>query len=124
MGIDASKNADRNGSSIKLRRKEFRTLLCENLERRDLMAADGPRLLSIAPNSGEIFSTTSANNLVESPREFVFRFDAAINPTTINNGIRITRAGGDAAFGATTPSADVVVPPAYLTSQIQPIKES
>ena len=114
MGIDASKNADRNGSSIKLRRKEFRTLLCENLERRDLMAADGPRLLSIAPNSGEIFSTTSANNLVESPREFVFRFDAAINPTTINNGIRITRAGGDAAFGATTPSADVVVPPAYL----------
>ena len=38
MGIDASKNADRNSSSIKLRRKGFRTLLCENLERRDLMA--------------------------------------------------------------------------------------
>ena len=114
MGIDASKNADRNGSSIKLRRKEFRTLLCENLERRDLMAADGPRLLSIAPNSGEIFSTTSANNLVESPREFVFRFDAAINPSTVDNGIRITRAGGDGAFGATSPSADLMVPPAYL----------
>ena len=38
MGIDASKSADRNRSSIKLRRKDFRTLLCENLERRDLMA--------------------------------------------------------------------------------------
>ena len=114
MGIDASKNADRNGSSIKLRRKEFRTLLCENLERRDLMAADGPRLLSIAPNSGEIFSTTSANSLIESPREFVFRFDASIDPTTVNNGIRITRAGGDGAFGTTSPSADLVVPPAYL----------
>lgn len=78
------------------------------------MAADGPRLLSIAPNSGEIFSTTSPNSLNESPREFVFRFDASINPTTINNGIRITRAGGDAAFGAAGTSADVLVPPAYL----------
>ncbi len=78
------------------------------------MAADGPRLLSIAPNSGEIFSTTSANNLIESPREFVFRFDAAINPTSLNNGIRITRAGGDATFGVASPSADITVPPAYL----------
>ena len=115
MGIDASKSADRNRSSIKLRRKDFRTLLCENLERRDLMAADGPRLLSIAPNSGEIFSTTSANSLNESPRELVFRFDAAINQGTITNGIRITRAGGDGDFGAASASADVVVPPAYLS---------
>ena len=114
MGIDASKSADRNRSSIKLRRNDFRTLLCENLERRDLMAVDGPRLLSIAPNSGGIFSTTSANSLNESPRELVFRFDASINPTTINNGIRITRAGGDGVFGTSSPSMDVVVPPSYL----------
>ena len=115
MGIDASKSADRNRSSIKLRRKDFRTLLCENLERRDLMAVDGPRLLSIAPNSGEIFSTTSANSLNESPRELVFRFDAAIAQGTLNNGIRITRAGGDGAFGSAGSSADVIVPPAYLS---------
>ena len=114
MGIDASKSADRNRSSIKLRRKDFRTLLCENLERRDLMAVDGPRLLSIAPNSGEIFSTTSPNSLNESPRELVLRFDASLNPATIQNGIRITRAGGDGAFGASSPTADVVIPPAFL----------
>ena len=79
------------------------------------MAVDGPRLLSIAANSGEIFSTTSANNLSESPRELVLRFDAAIDPATIGNGIRITRTGGDGVFGAASPSADVGVQPAYLS---------
>ncbi len=113
MGIDASKSADRNGSSIKFRRKQFRTLLCENLERRDLMAVDGPRLLSIASNSGEIFSTTTANNLVESPRELVLRFDAALSNASVQNGsgIRITRSGGDGIFGN---SGDVIVQPAFL----------
>ncbi|MCY2983372.1 MAG: tandem-95 repeat protein [Planctomycetota bacterium] len=75
---------------------------------------DGPRLLSIAPNSGEIFSTTSPNSLNESPRELVLRFDASLDPTTIQNGIRITRAGGDGAFGAASPTADVIIPPAFL----------
>ena len=113
MGIDASKSADRNRSSIKLRRKEFRTLLCENLERRDLMAVDGPRLLSIAPNLGEIFSTTSANNLNESPRELVLRFDANLSAASVQNGsgIRISRSGGDGIFGNT---GDVIVQPAFL----------
>lgn len=78
------------------------------------MAVDGPRLLSIAPNSGEIFSTTSPNSLNESPRELVLRFDASLDPNTIQNGIRITRAGGDGAFGATSPTADVIIPPAFL----------
>ena len=113
MGIDASKSANRSRSSVKSRRKEFRTLICENLERRDLMNADSPRLLSVAPNSGEILSTTRANSLLESPRELVFRFSEALDATTIGSGIRITRAGGDASFGTASPLADVTVQPAF-----------
>ena len=43
------------------RRNGFRNMLCENLERREVMAGDildlDFRLLSVAPNSGEILST-------------------------------------------------------------------
>ena len=100
MGIDASKSTYRNRATIQARRNQLRSLLCETLERRELMAIDGPRLLSIAPNSGEIFSTTSPNTLDESPRELVLRFDSAIAPATLQNGIRISRSGGDGVLGA------------------------
>ncbi|MGN6546573.1 MAG: matrixin family metalloprotease, partial [Aureliella sp.] len=58
--------------------------------------AGGPRLLSIAPNSGEIFSFNNTNTLTEAPTELVFRFDRAIDPSTIQSGIRVTRTGRDA----------------------------
>lgn len=115
MGIDASKSAYRNRATIQARRNQLRTLFSETLERRNLMAIDGPRLLSIAPNSGEIFAIGS-NVLNESPRELVLRFDSAINPTTLQNGIRITRSGGDGVLGTSLLNVipDVVIPPAFL----------
>lgn len=116
MGIDASKSTYRNRATIQARRNQLRSLLCETLERRELMAIDGPRLLSIAPNSGEIFSTTSPNTLDESPRELVLRFDSAIAPATLQNGIRISRSGGDGVLGTSVLNVipDVVIPPAFL----------
>ena len=114
MGIDASKSTYRNRATIQARRNQLRTLLSETLERRDLMAIDGPRLLSIAPNSGGIFAI-GANVLNESPRELVLRFDSAINPTTLENGIRISRSGGDGVLGTSVLNVipDVVIPPAF-----------
>ncbi len=63
--------------------------------------AGGPRLLSVAPNSGDIFSFNNTNQLTEAPTELVFRFDGAsdLNLATLRNGIRVTRAGGDNLFG-------------------------
>lgn len=75
-----------------------------------------PRLLSVAPNSGEILSITRKNVLNESPRELVFRFDGSedIDQATIARGIRISRSGGDGVFGSAGPLTDVVVSPAFL----------
>jgi large repetitive protein len=115
MGIDASKSVSRFRSLLKAKREQFRRLVCEGLERRELMAVDGPRLLSIAPNSGEIFSSSSANVLNESPRELVLRFDTPVDPTTLAGGIRISRSGGDLLFGPTSPITDQIVSPAFLS---------
>ncbi|MEQ1829069.1 MAG: hypothetical protein ABL921_24110, partial [Pirellula sp.] len=73
-----------------------------------------PRLLSVAPNSGEVFSLTRANVLVESPRELTFRFDVALDAGTLSRGIRILRSGGDDQFGATSPQPDAAITPAFL----------
>lgn len=69
-----------------------------------------PRLLSIAPNSGEIFSFNTTNTLTEAPTELVFRFDGAsdIDQSTLATGIRVLRAGGDGTFG--DGNEQVVVP--------------
>lgn len=63
--------------------------------------AGGPRLLSIAPNSGNIFSFNNVNTLTEAPTELVFRFDGArgILPSTIAGGIKLIRAGRDGIIG-------------------------
>ena len=72
-----------------------------------------PRLLSVAPNSGDIFSFNNVNQLEVAPTELVFRFDGAstIDPATIQNGIRVTRAGGDGSFGD---GNEVEVTPGFL----------
>jgi VCBS repeat-containing protein len=76
-----------------------------------------PRLLSIAPNSGETFNpnagnASTSNVLNESPRELVFRFSGSqqIDPTTLS-GIRMVRSGGDGDFGN---GNEVVVVPTFL----------
>ncbi|XZE35954.1 Ig-like domain-containing protein [Pirellulaceae bacterium SH501] len=118
MGIDASKSTNRIRSFVQSKREQFRRMVCEGLERRDLMAADGPRLLSVAPNAGELFSVTRENTLTESPRELVLRFDSDVTLGSLADGIQIIRSGGDRAFGATVgvsnPLADVREIPAFL----------
>ncbi|MFN7733663.1 MAG: tandem-95 repeat protein [Pirellula sp.] len=95
-------------------------MLCENLERREVMASNildlDFRLLSVAPNTGEILSTTRSNSLNESPRELIFRFAGGddVLQSTLRNGIRITRSGGDGVFGSGGVSTDIIVTPEYL----------
>ncbi|MCY3007182.1 MAG: Ig-like domain-containing protein [Planctomycetota bacterium] len=119
MGIDASRSAN-NRSKQQERRKGFRNILCENLERREVMAGDildlDFRLLSVAPNTGETFSTTRSNTLSESPRELIFRFAGGddVRQSTLRNGIRISRSGGDGVFGTGGVSTDIIVTPEYL----------
>lgn len=58
-----------------------------------------PRLLSVAPNVGEIFSFNRTNDLDEGPSELVFSFDGSrlIDPSSFD-GIRLTRSGNDDDF--------------------------
>ncbi|MEZ6150590.1 MAG: Ig-like domain-containing protein [Pirellulaceae bacterium] len=75
--------------------------------------AGGPRLLSVAPNSGDIFTFNNTNRLSEAPTELVFRFDGSsdLDAATLADGIRVTRAGGDGAFGDAN---DTTLVPGYL----------
>jgi hypothetical protein len=74
------------------------------------------RLLSVAPNTGETFSTTRSNTLSESPRELIFRFAGGddVRQSTLRSGIRISRSGGDGVFGSAGVSSDIIVTPEYL----------
>ena len=58
-----------------------------------------PRLLSVAADAGDIFNFNRVNQLSESPRELVFRFDGAneIDPDTLS-GLRVLRAMNDGEF--------------------------
>ncbi|WP_164101090.1 dockerin type I domain-containing protein [Candidatus Laterigemmans baculatus] len=90
-----------------------RQLLHQQLERRELMAADAaPSLISVSPNDGQIFDFASINEVTRSPSELTFRFggDQQIDPDTLQ-GIRITAAGGDGFFGN---GNDRIVTPGYL----------
>lgn len=118
MGIEASRSTGSVKTAVQRKREQFRRLVCEGLEQRLLLASDGPRLLSIAPNAGEILSVTRDNVLNESPRELVFRFDSDVSKSTLAEGIRIYRSGGDNAFGGEisdlNPNADIRIIPSYL----------
>ncbi|MFN8740790.1 MAG: hypothetical protein ACK5YR_12765, partial [Pirellula sp.] len=56
-------------------------------------------LLSISPNSGEIFSINRVNQISESPREVTFRFDENIAPSSLSGGIRFRLAAPNGSFG-------------------------
>ncbi|MFM8217620.1 MAG: hypothetical protein ACKOJF_01715, partial [Planctomycetaceae bacterium] len=69
----------------------------EALESRALLA--GPQLVTIAPNTGGFLA--SGQLRTDAPRELVFTFSpgATIDPTTIDAGITVTRAGSDGVLG-------------------------
>jgi VCBS repeat-containing protein len=68
-----------------------------------------PRLLSVAPNSGEIFSVNRVNVLNEAPTELVFRFDGAqLLDASSLSAIRLTRSGRDGSFNSG--NEQVIVP--------------
>lgn len=56
------------------------------------------RLLSVAPNSGDIFSFNQLNVLDVAPTELVLRFDDFVDTTNLN-GIELWAAGKDGQFG-------------------------
>ena len=70
----------------------------------------GPRLLSVAPNSGEIFSFTTLNVLDEAPTELVLRFDDFIDTSHLA-GIELLAAGKDGQFGT---GDDYVIAPGWI----------
>jgi len=105
-------------SRLDRRRRLFREILFENLERRELMATDlGPRLLSISTNAGSTLDANqtgiTANVLSESPREIVFRFDGSQSIALSSlNGIQISREGNvDQNFSTGAP---IPIIPSYL----------
>lgn len=74
--------------------------------------AGGPRILSVAPNSGAIFSFNDTNLLTEAPTELVFRFDGASDILQSSlAGIRVIKAGGDGVFGN---GNDTVIEPGFV----------
>ncbi len=89
-----------------------RNLLHQTLERREMLAGDGPELLSVAANSGENFRLTQANVLMESPTQLTFRFDGSqqLNEATLA-AISIQRSGGDASF---TEGNEIRITPGFL----------
>ena len=94
-----------------------RSLHHETLEKRELLAAHlgidhGPRLISVASNSGEQFDLSGNNVLSISPTELTFRFDGAqpLDATTLS-GIRLIASGGDGTFDD---GNETVVTPGFL----------
>lgn len=86
-------------------RNSSRSLHHETLEKRELLAAEagglelGPRLISVAANSGEQFDLDGSNELEVAPRELTFRFDGAqaLDENTLA-AIQIRSSGGDGTF--------------------------
>ena len=98
-------------------RLSSRRLHHETLEKRELLAAEfgvesGPRLISVAANSGEQFSLDGNNQLSVSPSELTFRFDGGqeLDPTTLS-AFRFIGSGGDGGF---TEGNEVDIQPGYI----------
>ena len=72
-------------------------LQSESLEERMLLAVDGPQLISIQPDVGDVLREGVVRNIA--PRELTLLFNESqqIDPNSLD-GIRITRAGFDDAF--------------------------
>lgn len=87
------------------RGQEERRPQLESLEQRQLLAL-GPQLAGIQPNDGSLLTDGQVRNIA--PNELVFHFsdEAAIDPTTIENAIRITRSGLDGQFSNAVASSD------------------
>ena len=90
-------------STSKRGRLSSRSLHHETLEKRELLAAEfgaeGPRLISVAANSGEQFDLDGTNVQSVAPRELTFRFDGA-RPLDANTlqAIQFVGSGGDGTF--------------------------
>ena len=92
------RKSDRNldGRLRDKRRRKNRQLLSEKLEQRQLLA--GPDLVGIQPNEGNLIPLApgAPGEVFDvSPKELIFHFDdnSDLDPLTLADGIRITRAG-------------------------------
>lgn len=102
--------------------KSSRRTQHETLERRELLAAelgalsDGPRLISVSANSGEVFDLQDNNILSTPPTELKFRFGGELIDQATLAGIEFRRPGDNGVFEASDDPAsdDVIVQPGFL----------
>ena len=97
-----------------LARRKARKLHLEQLEDRRVMAT-GPTLIALVPNSGVPISFTNNDVLNVAPRELLFRFSEGqvIDPNSLQQGIRVQRAGLDGVFGDPN-NTDVTIIPGFV----------
>src|SRR5687767_3498727 len=88
-----------------LKRKKARRLHLEQLEDRRVMA------IFVLPNNGVLLNNNDTRTVA--PQDLTFRFSdiPGLDPSTITNGIRLTRAGLDGQFGQAN---DVIVAPGFI----------
>ncbi|MCA9214910.1 MAG: hypothetical protein KDB27_17685, partial [Planctomycetales bacterium] len=82
----------------------------EALEPRMLLAVDGPQLISIQPDVGDVLQEGVVRNIAPRELTLVFNESQQIDPGSLD-GVRITRAGFDGTFDGVT---DVIVEPGYI----------
>ncbi|PQO26036.1 hypothetical protein C5Y96_21535 [Blastopirellula marina] len=102
--LTRAQRRDLNKKTRLLRQTKQRSMMHEPLEKRELLAANVvPQLVGIQPNSGELLQENDVRGI--SPRSLTFNFaevtDAGdlIDPTTLADGIVISRAGLDGKLG-------------------------
>ena len=85
-------------------------LQSESLEERMLLAVDGPQLISIQPDVGDVLQEGVIRNTAPRELKLVFNESQQIASDSLD-GIRITRANFDGAFDGVS---DVIVEPGFI----------
>ncbi len=85
-------------------------LQSESLEERMLLAVDGPQLISIQPDVGDVLREGVVRNVAPRELTLVFNESQQIDSTSLD-GIRITRAGFDGSFDGVS---DVIIDPGFI----------
>lgn len=91
------------------RRQTLRPMRVEPLEDRRLLASD-LELVGVQPDGSAFLSNGDTRNVAPTSLRFLFSPNQEIDPNSLG-GIRVTRAGGDGAFGDAN---DVIIQPGYI----------
>ena len=94
----------------RLQNRASRQLQLENLEQRQLLA-QGPELVAIQPNGDDLLQDGDVRHIAPTKLTFVFDLTTSLDPSTLEGGFEITRAGKDGAFGDAN---DVTIEPGFV----------